>query len=550
MIASIQRSLSNAILIIFALSIALLYLQYNHQRFADDSFITFRYAQNLAEGYGLRFNPEENHYGSTAMGMAILLGGLSYLADIAFHHSILVKGQIATHGVLIPIFASMFSAASIGLTTALIFLAGRRTVGDLGAWPITIIFSLILVTTGYIQMVSGHETLIYLALLFFAAYLAFFLIRPVSAGLVLALATTIRPDSILMFLIVAALMAIHTIAAENKRDQALQLLKLSIAFAAAFLSWLLFCKLYFGQALPETMLAKQAQIILGHWETYRLGLVAEKATHNLGWILSATQLLLISAAFGLTIISSKRIRDLVAMPITLLLTALLLFGFGQALFYHLIGVTVWPWYITPIAYTLIVSGALSAFIALHSLSNPGLIRKSATVILIISAVLLSIKGPEISSRTDWMLRTENINHHVFSYDGVVQYLRREEPNGCSVATAEPGALGFKLGPKYRVIDELGLSSPDVAKQITLGNMDYPFETWHPDYVIVSWQGKYSPDNRPWFKDKYELATEIPHQFWQERLGRGVLLYKRRESDLSQKKPESLNTMTQSLEFNS
>lgn len=64
----------------------------------------------------------------------------------------------------------------------------------------------------------------------------------------------------------------------------------------------------------------------------------------------------------------------------------------------------------------------------------------------------------------------------YSYDPIVRYLKEKEPKGTTVATAEPGALGFKLGPAFKVVDELGLTSPGVAKKLIAGDARYLFAT--------------------------------------------------------------------------
>ena len=49
---------------------ALLFLRHNIDYGLDDSFISYRYAQNFADGYGLAFNPGERFFGTTAAGYA------------------------------------------------------------------------------------------------------------------------------------------------------------------------------------------------------------------------------------------------------------------------------------------------------------------------------------------------------------------------------------------------------------------------------------------------------------------------------------------------
>ncbi len=56
---------------------------------------------------------------------------------------------------------------------------------------------------------------------------------------------------------------------------------------------------------------------------------------------------------------------------------------------------------------------------------------------------------------------------------------------------EPGSFGYRLGPKYTVVDELGLVSPGVASALLDGDASWAFRTYDPDYLICSWHGDYT-----------------------------------------------------------
>jgi arabinofuranosyltransferase len=302
-----------------------------------------------------------------------------------------------------------------------------------------------------------------------------------------------------------------------------------IGYAAIYLPWILFCMLYFGQALPETLLAKRAQVILGDWTRYNIGLALEVAIDSIAQSLSVFIGLLILSSIGLSIAWVKQSRNFFHLPATAMIVALLLFGFGQSLFYSLIGVTFWPWYVTPLIFVWIVSGAFAGILLLRFLSVGGWIGKSSALVIIMSIGPAAFAFPAVLHNVKTVFKIESVNQHVFSYDPIVNYLHEQNPEGCCVATPEPGALGFKLGTRYKVVDELGLASPDVAKHIIEGDMDYPFNRWHPDYVIVTWPGKYNPQDRPWFAKSYALVNEFPHEYWQQHLKRGALLYKHKNT---------------------
>ena len=66
----------------------------------DDAFISFRYARNLSEGYGLVFNPGfERVEGYTNFSWVVLLAGLARLG-VAPESAALVLGPIAASATL------------------------------------------------------------------------------------------------------------------------------------------------------------------------------------------------------------------------------------------------------------------------------------------------------------------------------------------------------------------------------------------------------------------------------------------------------------------
>lgn len=63
----------------------------------------------------------------------------------------------------------------------------------------------------------------------------------------------------------------------------------------------------------------------------------------------------------------------------------------------------------------------------------------------------------------------HLNGHIGSYGPVVRYLKEHEPTGTTLVLAEPGNIGYELGPRYMVVDLLGLTSPCVAQSILDGD---------------------------------------------------------------------------------
>ena len=114
--------------------------------------------------------------------------------------------------------------------------------------------------------------------------------------------------------------------------------------------------------------------------------------------------------------------------------------------------------------------------------------------------------------------------HTYSYNPVIEYLHAVEPEGTTIATPEPGALGYKLGEQYHVVDYLGLISPGVAAAIIADDGDYYFNRWRPEYILVVYTEKYAPLGREWFEANYQLVRRFEHPWWDAKFGRGIFLY--------------------------
>lgn len=507
-----------------------LHLKKNFMYAIDDSYITFRYAQNFAEGYGLCFNTDERHFGSTAMGFAVILGVMSYIINALTDNSLLVKEQIATSGVLIPVLANLLSAVSIGVIVFSIFKIGDYAVGPLKSFAITLFFTILLFVAPYTNNVSGHETYIYVALLCFSLYSLFILNRFFTSGLLIGLASTLRPDSILMFLLILSILIIRYVVKQPAQKSCKSLAAFSGGFLLVMIPWMVFCFTYYGQVLPETLTAKKAQVLLGHWPLYTVRLILAECLKLLGYHLAFMIVISLLGAIIFLTLTHRSISKYFNSPLLCIIASLVAFSVGQVIFYSLIKVTFWHWYASAILIFLTVASAIATVALVFSLYAQVHIRRWVAIVILsvfISALLSTNRIGYWASQ--WVSSPRNSWEHIYSYDPIVSYLIGNEPLGTTIVTAEPGALGFKLGPKFKVIDELGLTSPGVARSIIKGNLIYPFTTWDPRYVIVSWDGKYTPHESNWFKEKYYLVSEFNHPYWQKSINRGAYLFKKRDT---------------------
>ncbi|MCB9915989.1 MAG: hypothetical protein H6828_12740 [Planctomycetes bacterium] len=196
----------------------------------DDAFITYRYAENLAEGRGLTYNPGapwEPVLGTTTPGYAVLLAGLIALG-------------------VDPVRASLGTNVVADVVTALLLVALlRRRHGALATTVTLVVFAglphLARITAG------GMEGPVLVALALGAA-LATTRGRPALAGSCAALACTVRPESVLLVAILAV--------AHLRRPKALLRFCAPVALVGALTIAALVAA--YGTPIPHSVTAKSA----------------------------------------------------------------------------------------------------------------------------------------------------------------------------------------------------------------------------------------------------------------------------------------------------
>lgn len=527
-----MKETSRATDAIYYLTIAILvyfHIRYNWSYGMDDSYITYRYAQNLRLGVGLVFNEGERYFGSTAMGMAIVLAVFSWIVDSI---SVLWIGDLPwSPGDQIPLIAHWISTISVGIIAILAYWIASRHIGSFLAIMISFLFAIYLFSAEYISMASGHETYPFIAFIILSGYVLIYRERAFFAGVLLGISTTFRPDTLLYTVILACWLTLIWVHAGFARKERQHLFVFLIGYAFIVIPWFIFCGVYFGQILPGTLTAKRAQPLLGYWRDFTIKVASSELVSRIRLPMLMAMVVLLTGALAVRI-TEKRAQvwwGLLTDRLAVFIGCLMAFGIGQIIFYSLIDVSFWFWYVFP----LCVIMALSAFLSMVGMVQGFFDNKKTPIfavriiVLVAAGLLIVFDMGDLRYNLNQLFAGHNINLHITSYDPIIDYLKAYAPEGTSVATAEPGALGFKLGPHYRVIDELGLTSPGVAENIIKGNLDFLFITYSPIYVIVSWPGKYSPNDRSWFSESYDLIGEFAHPFWELNLKRGAYLYRKK-----------------------
>ena len=505
------------------IALVLLYFLRNKGYGLDDSYITYRYADNLKKGFGLVFNVGENYYGTTAAGYAVTLAAVSTVLDAAFQA--MGIGQKAPHIETVSVF---ISAVSLGITALCIPVIAQPGKNRL-LWIPCITFALYVFIGFAFNEVVGHETYSFLAVTLMGTLVAALGRSPFIAGCVLATAATLRPDAVLLTPIVLGLDWMRTQLPLRKYLLHPALWQYAAGFAAILVPWFIYLTVHFGQPLPGTMDAKKAQVLLGYWPIYNPLAIWKYVTETVGPLAVAVACIgVLSLAWEVVRMRFK--REIFGRPEIFVAIAWVGFGIGSVCAYTIFHVTFWRWYGVPVVFSLGIAGLIGWKIIFDQFeiasgnlamarAPTGLVRYAPVAVIVVMTV--GAWRDALSWET-----TLNDNPHSRAYLGVAEYLKTAEPDGAVIAMFEPGSFGYHLGPKFKVVDELGLISPGVAKALLRGDTDFTIRTYSPKYLVCSWHGSYSICDKPDQMGRFEFIGEFDGDFWASRIGSGARLFRR------------------------
>jgi hypothetical protein len=201
----------------------------------DDAYTGLRIARNFAQGLGFVFNPGERVLGTTAPLFVAILSGLGRIFGVGHLEGIAV-------------------AAGIVSTLGLLFLCDK--ILSLAGLPAEVKWTYLAVLAFLPSFVanatSGMETSFVLFLMALSLYLSVknHLMALAVLGVILVLS---RADTGIWLLA----LGIHILLTRGTRSMRALVLPLSVFLGGVFF-WLLFSKLYFGRALPQSLAGKAA----------------------------------------------------------------------------------------------------------------------------------------------------------------------------------------------------------------------------------------------------------------------------------------------------
>ncbi|MEO5616875.1 MAG: hypothetical protein ABIS67_03815 [Candidatus Eisenbacteria bacterium] len=394
----------------------------------EDAYITFRYARNLVLGYGLTFNP-----GEPVMGFTSPLWTLWNALGYALVHN--------------PPIWSRASSVVANATTLLVVTALVRQHSRAAAWVFAALFA------GWTYFpnlaASGMETGLMVALMAVSAALA--ARRHAAAGPTLAALALVRPEGAVAALILAL--------SAGWRDRLVALAIAGAGYGAL--------TAYFGSPLPQSVLAKAQLygtpgVLAGrHWWEWAMPL-----------------------SFGRWPVTSEGqflfLMSVVAGPAAVLGAIELWKHRGSALFWlATAGLAVWAGYcISGTAYFWwYLAVPLATYFLLAALGLPRMVRGPALYI----AGALFIAGTWTIVFHFYAGRAKA--EHNFAEAGTL--LSARSTAWQSVMLEPIGLVGYLC--KLRVIDEMGLVTPAVARRRATGEPGWYTDlvrAARPDWLVV------------------------------------------------------------------
>jgi arabinofuranosyltransferase len=382
------------------------------QTLPDDAFISFRYAYNLARGFGPVFNPGQPVEGYTSPLWVFALGFLATLGlPIVETASALCFASALMTVALLPRFSSALGLQLYGLEALLLALNTSYAVWAGSAMEM-VPFGLLLVLATWAFLTDKH---------------------PLLVGLFFALLTLLRPEGVL-FGGLALLFCVWDIL-HRKKGSWRRLLWLAISYGVPLVAHLVWRLVYYGYPLPNTFYAKVG-LGLDQWL---------RGLHYLGQ--AATQYLLaltLPLLLGLLQPFGRKWAFLVS-GLGLYLFYLSLVGGDWMVSYRLL-VPVLP---------LVVILATYGLVATWRRLQPRLGSKGATALAIVGLLIVLPAGVYTS------FTVEPEQPWVRDARFIADWLNAHCPPGKKLAVFAAGALPY-YAPEFEIVDMFGLNEVKIA----------------------------------------------------------------------------------------
>jgi arabinofuranosyltransferase len=406
----------------------------------EDSYITFKYAENLASGIGFCYNPGEIAMGTTTPFFALILAFFKYLGITCITSSLIIN------------------VLSEGITTVVVYLIIRHFLDNwLAAIP-SLLF--VLSPSNISWAISGMETV------FFGATIALTFLFYIKENFRLALifsvlCAIIRIDGL-------SVTAVILIASLWKRNQ-IRIIYFLIPIIL-FLAWELYLYIQFKAFIPSTIIAKLT-LYSGHQSSRfnALKVIISTFFQKSYYISSLMSLLFIG---GTIAIINKRSRAMV-LPIWFFVY-FGAFAIGNT-FMH-------GWYFIPPMFSYIaVTGIGILYIALYFHDRIKLLKCE----IVWSMIFLAVMGfGAVTLGLKIHILSEEAKHLEFR-KSIGEYINSNYPPNATLYAEPIGIIGY-FAKRY-IIDETGLVSPQLIKfnrmEPTMENVAKKIEYSQPSIIL-------------------------------------------------------------------
>lgn len=447
----------------------------------EDAYITYRFAENLAQGEGFVFNP----------GEPAVLGTTTPLYTV-----ILAVG--ARLGANIPRLSLAIGVASFAAALVLVVLLAHELGFVAAGFAVALTWGLSAVP---FQSIEGMETALYLALIVGAFYAAVRRRRAVAIALA-ALATITRPDGL-------ALIAAIVVLLVARRAWSWPA---TLPGAVILAAWIGFATATFGSPIPNSGMAKMVHdsVISGQFSFIDPGAIAfffpiirafpafaplaEVPLGNVSlplspWILSV---LVLAEGLGLGVAMTFR-----RIPFG---RAILLWMLLYAIGYCLLHVPNFPWYYAPFALlgSLVFWAGVEHVCGRLAGSQLGASVMTVTIAAGLAVITLAAEQPARASES---LPSPHRQAGL--------WLREHAQPDQTVVAYETGTIAYVS--KLRTIDLLGLTEPRALPFLAHGDYAWAIRS-QPDYVFTpeesSWPVIAAIYAEPEFAQHYRIVARF------------------------------------------
>ncbi|MBN9388370.1 MAG: hypothetical protein J0I20_09990 [Chloroflexi bacterium] len=437
----------------------------------DDAYITYRYVENIVSGNGFVYNIGEHVLGTTTPFYTLLLSLLFFIFRID-----------------LPWLSLIINTAADAVTIILLWRISKHFLAEFETpapfeFVTPLLFSITAMSTNW--CIGGMETSVFSFLLISSLY--FFTVRnsAVLTAITASLAVICRPEGIVLLGLILAYILIF------QRRGFLKTLLVVIITSAP---WLLFATFYFGNLIPQSIIAKNSATYVVYndfiedfsvfWQLLAdnpIGHLIGRYTSPSGFNTIMALMALINFPlylYGTLKFSKLKDRKYLLIP-----------GFAFA-FIGIYGLSIYktpslifPWYTGPLApWLLLLLTVCLAGLWQHLRKLPKLLDKFVQIMVISFLIISVINQLHGYNNGRSYIKTRGY------YEQAAIFLRPYLKKDDLIAAPEIGELGYFT--KARIMDTVGLVSPEVLKFYPVPVSEQFAGNTIPTNLIIEYQPDY------------------------------------------------------------